>query len=114
MDAFEQWAVNQSLILISDLSNWKRSENYNFEECLTRHIQSINEGHWLDTLSDVAGSHPVVPLTLKSRYAVDQQSDEAVFLRKHSMFLIEEDPVVVVAMLNPFKTKEASEVLAMR
>ncbi|MDD2709040.1 MAG: GspE/PulE family protein [Verrucomicrobiae bacterium] len=100
----EPFCLRHSLVLLEALAHW-RQENPgdSFEQLLLRHHDQIREDRWLETMAAQTDFPIPLPLGKDSEPAPANARPDARVLRDNLFTLIlQDDPVMVFGLLNPF------------
>ncbi|MFZ5805855.1 MAG: GspE/PulE family protein [Verrucomicrobiota bacterium] len=102
----EQWCVKHSLILLEALQSW-RADNPNtmFESLVVKNYQALNEERWLEQAAFIPNGPTPMPIPDSCAIpegAITHQSER--LRRDLFSIILQDDPVMVVGVLNPFET----------
>lgn len=106
MAPLEHWAIKHSLVLLEAVQRWRgKEEDVSFETLSIRNYETLKEERWLEHAAAIPGAP--TPLPIPDDCAIPQAalSKQAEYLRRNLFSIIlQDDPVLVVGVLNPFNT----------
>jgi Type II secretory pathway, ATPase PulE/Tfp pilus assembly pathway, ATPase PilB len=103
MDNLQSWAIANGLVLMAEAKAWT-SDGTPFVRAVVREHASIDESSWLDCVIDL-GLNTSVLFGSDTPLLPSRAHDPAMleFQAEHNTVLIQDDPVLVFALVNPYE-----------
>lgn len=110
----EQFCIEHSLVLVGQLARWREEfPDTSFEDIILMNHAAIQEDYWLDEVLTLGLPNHVLPPPHLPRLPAIAGTKEANVLRsKHKGIILQDSPVLVVGIFNPFAAQEVDEVLS--
>lgn len=102
----EQWCVKHSLVLLEALQVWRaEDEKASFETIAVKKYQSLNEERWMEQAAFIPNAPIPFPIYDTCTIPEGAIAQRAEYLRRELFSIIlQDDPVLVVGVMNPFET----------
>ena len=112
---FESFCIRQALVLVGQIQAWRESSpDASFEQILVQNCQAISEEDWMREVAGVPTAPTIYPVQLGTQIAPSSCTRHGrQLLEKHHAIILQDDPVLVVGILNPYSQASVREALSL-